>query len=148
MKTLVAYDSLYGNTKAIALAIAGALPGEVRVLHAGEVSYEDLVGVDLLIAGSPTHGGMPTQAVAALVERIGPPGGKGARAAAFDTRLSWGFLARFGFAVPKLADRLREKGWTLAGTPGGFFVRGMRRGPLKKGEAERAATWARSLVKA
>ena len=32
MKTLIVYDSLYGNTKAVAQAIGGALPGEVEVL--------------------------------------------------------------------------------------------------------------------
>jgi flavodoxin I len=148
MKTLVAYDSLYGNTKTIALAIAGSLPGEVRVLHAGDVSREDLAGVDLLIVGSPTHGALPTQPALALIERIGPPPNVGARAAAFDTRLAWGFLERWGgFAALRLADKLVEKGWTLAGAPGGFFVRGLRRGPLKKGEVERAIAWAQGLMR-
>lgn len=72
---------------------------------------------------------------------------EGARAATFDTRLTWGFLERWGgFAAPKMADVLKEKGWTPAGEPGGFFVKGLKRGPLKRGEADRAAAWARSIV--
>ena len=45
-----------------------------------------------------------------------------------------------------MADTLKGKGWTIAGEPGGFFVRGLKKGPLKRGEAERAATWAKELV--
>ena len=37
MKTLVVYDSLYGNTRTIAQAITDAIPGEVNLVHIGEV---------------------------------------------------------------------------------------------------------------
>jgi flavodoxin I len=147
MKTLVVYDSVYGNTEIIARAIGDAIPGEVQVLRVGQVNVGDLPNVDLLIIGSPTHGAMPTEAVQGLVARIGPPAREGARAATFDTRLTWKFLERWGgFAAPKMADTLKEKGWTLAGEPGGFFVKGLKKGPLKRGEADRAAAWAKGLV--
>ncbi|MFZ5916503.1 MAG: flavodoxin family protein [Chloroflexota bacterium] len=147
MKTLVVYDSVYGNTERIARAIGEAIPGEVQVLRVGQVKAGDLETTDLLIVGSPTHGALPTEAVQGLLERIGPPAREGARAATFDTRLTWKFLERWGgFAASKMADALKEKGWTLAGEPGGFFVRGLKKGPLKRGEAERAAVWARGLV--
>jgi hypothetical protein len=45
-----------------------------------------------------------------------------------------------------MADALKEKGWTLAGEPGGFIVKGLKKGPLKRGEAERAAAWAKGLA--
>jgi flavodoxin len=147
MRVLVVYDSLYGNTRAIAQAIADAIPGEVRVLHIGQLNVGDLGDVDLLIIGSPTHGALPTEAVQGLLERIGPPAREGAKVATFDTRLTWGFLERWGgFAAPKMAATLEEKGWTLAGTPAGFFVKGLKKGPLKRGEAARAAAWAKGLV--
>ena len=151
MKTLVVYDSLYGNTKAIAQAIARAIgdeiPGEVPVARVGQVTRGDLETVDLLIIGSPTHGSLPTEAAQSLIERIGAPACEGARVATFDTRLTWGFLERWGgFAAPKMADALVEKGWALATEPEGFFVRGLKKGPLKQGEAERAAAWAKGLV--
>jgi flavodoxin I len=146
MKTLVVYDSVYGNTEKIARAIGDAIPGEVQVLRVGQVNVGDLETVDLLIIGSPTHGALPTEAAQGLVERIGSPAREGAKAATFDTRLTWGFLRRWGFAAPKMADTLKEKGWTLAGAPGGFFVKGLKKGPLKRGEADRAAAWAKGLV--
>jgi flavodoxin len=147
MKTLVVYDSIYGNTEIIAQAIGDAIPGEVEVLRVGQVTARDAETVDLLIIGSPTHVALPTEAVQGLLARIGPPAREGAKAATFDTRLTWFFLERWGgFAAPKMADTLKEKGWTLAGEPGGFFVRGLKKGPLKRGEAERAADWAQEIV--
>ena len=147
MKTLVVYDSVYGNTEKIARAIGDAIPGEVQVLRVGQVNAGDWETADLLIIGSPTHGALPTEAVQGLVARIGPPAREGAKVATFDTRLTWKFLERWGgFAAPKMADTLREKGWTLAGAPGGFFVKGLKKGPLKRGEADRAAAWAKGLV--
>jgi flavodoxin len=147
VKTLVVYDSVYGNTAIIAQAIGDAIPGEVEVLRVGQVSVGDLKTVDLLIVGSPTHGALPTEVIQDLIERIGSPAREDAKVATFDTRLTWGFLERWGgFAAPKMADSLKEKGWTLAGAPGGFFVKGLRKGPLKRGEADRAATWAKGLV--
>jgi flavodoxin len=146
MKTLVVYDSVYGNTEIIARAVGDAIPGEVQVLRVGQVNVGDLENVDLLILGAPTHGSLPSEAAQALVEKIGPPAREGARLATFDTRLTWGFLERWGFAAPKMADALREKGWTIAGEPGGFFVKGLKKGPLKRGEAERAAHWAKEVA--
>ena len=147
METVVVYDSLYGNTEKIARTIAGAIPGQVRVLRVGEASAAELQNVDLLILGSPVHGALPTEAVQGLLSRLGAPAREGAKAATFDTRLTWPFLERWGgFAAPKMADTLKEKGWMLIGEPGGFFVRGLKKGPLKKGEVERAAAWAKGLA--
>jgi flavodoxin I len=147
MKTLVIYDSLYGNTEIIARAIGDAIPGEVQVLRVGQVPAGELETIDLLIIGSPTHGSLPSEAVQGLLEKIGSPAREGARAATFDTRLTWPFLERWGgFAAPKMADTLKGKGWTLTGEPGGFFVKGLKKGPLKRGEAERAAAWAKGLA--
>jgi flavodoxin I len=147
MKTLIIYDSVYGNTEIIARAIGDASPGEVQVLRVSQVNTGDWEAVDLLIIGSPTHGALPTEAVQGLIDRMGPPAREGVKAATFDTRLTWGFLDRWGgFAAPKMAESLKEKGWTLVGEPGGFFVKGLKKGPLKRGEAERAAAWAKGLV--
>lgn len=147
MKTVIVYDSLYGNTQAIAQSIGQALPGDVEVLQVAQANPAGLEAVDLLIIGSPTHGALPTEAIQGLIERIGAPSREGSKAATFDTRLTWFFLERWGgFAAPKIADALAEKGWTLIGEPGGFFVKGLKKGPLKKGEADRAASWAQGLV--
>jgi flavodoxin len=149
MKTVVVYDSLYGNTQAIAQAIGEAIDGEVQVLQVGQVQTSDLETVDLLILGSPTHGSLPSAAVQSFLATIGQPVKVGARAATFDTRLTWRFLERWGgFAASKMAATLQEKGWILVGAAGGFFVRGLKKGPLKRGEIDRAARWAKEIVEA
>ncbi len=146
MKTMVVYDSLYGNTEIIAQAIGDALPGEVQVLRVGQVKAGELEAADLLVIGSPTHGAEATEKVQGLMDRIGAPTREGAKAATFDTRLTWGFLRRYGYAADKIAEALKNKGWALAGEEGGFFVRGLKKGPLKKGEVEKATAWAEGLV--
>jgi flavodoxin I len=147
MRTVVVYDSIYGNTEIIARAIAGAIPGEVRALRVDQADPRELEAADLLIIGSPTHGSLPSEAAQALVSKMGSPTLEGAKLVTFDTRLSWKFLQKYGFAASKIADSLAVKGWTLACAPEGFFVRGLRKGPLKKGEAERATAWAKEVVK-
>jgi flavodoxin len=146
MKTLVVYDSVYGNTEIVARAIADALGATVPVLRLNEVQVSDLESADLLIIGSPTHGSQATPAMQALMARIGAPAREGARLATFDTRLSWGFLRKYGYAADKIENALKAKGWAPAASQGGFFVRGLRKGPLKKGEVERATAWAKELA--
>jgi flavodoxin I len=146
MRTLVVYDSVYGNTEKIARAIGDAIAGEVQVLRVGQVRVDELEAADLLIIGSPTHGSLPTEAVQDLLKKMGVPARADARAATFDTRFTWRFLEKWGFPASKMAETLRQKGWTLVGTPEGFFVRGLRRGPLKQGEVERAVAWAKEIA--
>jgi flavodoxin I len=145
MKTLVIYDSLYGNTRTIAQAIGDAIPGEVEVLQAGEVNASELEAYDLLIVGAPTHGGKASEAVQAFLNRAPGNAFEGNNVAAFDTRLTAKWVRIFGYAAPKIADTLKEKGGTLVGAPGGFFVRGTK-GPLKEEEVERAARWAKEMA--
>ena len=65
MKVLLVYDSVYGNTEKITQAMAEAIAtsGEAKLLRAGEANPPELESIELLIVGSPTHGGRPTPAV-------------------------------------------------------------------------------------
>jgi hypothetical protein len=81
---------------------------------------------------------------------------QGKNVAAFDTRLTWFWVRIFGFAAPKIARSLENKGGRLAmpgeGPPGlaageGFCVTGGE-GPLQGGELERAADWAKQVLAA
>ena len=63
IKTLIVYDSVYGNTEKIAKAIGDAIIDEVKVLRVGEVNISELKTFNLLIVGSPTQGGRPTPAM-------------------------------------------------------------------------------------
>jgi flavodoxin I len=146
MKALIVYDSVYGNTEKIARAIAEAITpsGEVKVLVAGEANPSELESTDLLIVGSPTHGGRPTPAVQDFLNKV-PKLSQGISVAAFDTR-SQAKLARvFGNAAGRIAGHLKKKGGNLIASPEGFFVTGTK-GPLKEGELERAAAWAKGML--
>lgn len=161
MKTLVVYDSAFGNTERVAQAIGRALGahGEVQVLRVSEVGPEGLAGAELLIVGSPTQRFRPTPAMSDFLARLPADGLKGVHAAAFDTRIvvaearnvALSFFVRlFGpaaYAAKHLADGLEKRGGTLLAPPEGFFVGGTE-GPLKDGELERAARWAERLAQA
>ena len=146
MKVLVVYDSAYGNTEKIARAIGGAITGEVKVLRAGEANPSELGSPDFLIVGSPTLGGRPVPAVLAFLNNVPQAAIKGTSVAAFDTRVPAKWVMVFGYAAGRIAGSLKKKGGTLVLPPEGFFVKGTR-GPLKDGELERAAAWAKEIVR-
>jgi len=145
MKTLVIYDSLHGNTKKIAQAIGDALAGETKVLHAGEANPADLKNHDLVFVGAPTHGGRPSPPMKEFLDKIPANGLEGVKVAAFDTRIPKRWVRIFGFAAGRIAKSLQGQGGTLIGSPEGFFVEGTE-GPLREGELERAAAWAREIA--
>ena len=143
MKALIVYDSAYGNTEKIAQVIGEAIGGEV--LRADAVDASRLEGLDLLVAGSPTYGGQPTDPMKAFLARVPDAALQGVRVAAFDTRMTNRLLPLIGFAAGKIASGLQKKGGTPVGSAEGFFVLGGE-GPLKEGEAERAAAWAKDIA--
>jgi len=51
----------------------------------------------------------------------------------------------FGYAAGRIANNLKKKGGILIASPEGFFVTGGQ-GPLKEGELERAAAWAKGIL--
>lgn len=142
MKILIVYDSKYGNTEEIARAIGDAITGEVKVIRVSEASLSETF--DLLIVGSPTHGGRQTQPIQNFTKRV--PALEGTPVAAFDTRFSTKLVGVFGYAAGRIANTLKGKGGNLVVPPEGFIVKGMK-GPLKEGEPERAARWAEEIAK-
>ena len=145
MKVLIVYDSVYGNTERIAKAIGGAITGEVKVLRVDEASPSELRTIDLFILGSPTQGGRPTPAIRDLLNKVPEASLQGINVAAFDTRVSTKLVGVFGYAAGRIAGNLKRKGGTLIASPEGFFVKGSK-GPLKEGELERAAGWAKGIA--
>jgi len=145
MKVFIVYDSVYGNTEKIANAIGSAITGDVEVLHVSKVNLSELKTIDLLIIGSPTQGGRPTPAIQDFLNKIPESSLQGINIAVFDTRMSTKFVGIFGYAAGRIASSLKGKGSTLAVPPEGFFIKGTQ-GPLKEGELERAAAWAKGIV--
>jgi flavodoxin I len=140
MKTLVIFDSLYGNTELVARAIAGGITGEVEVRRVTEVDLPGLKGFDLLVVGSPTQGGRATQVMRDFLKKIPDSSLKDINVTAFDTRLTNKLVTVFGYAAGRIAASLKEKGANQVISPEGFFVKGTK-GPVKEGELERAAGW-------
>src|SRR4030067_2694831 len=152
MRSLIIYDSLYGNTEKIAKAIGDGISGEVKVLPANGVDFAELKGLNLLIAGSPTHGGRPSPAMQEFLNKIPADGLNGVKIAAFDTRFAYKdhgiglkiLMTVLNFAAGRIVDALKKKGGNQIIEPDGFFVEG-KEGPLKDSELERAKTWAKEI---
>lgn len=154
MNVTIVYDSVFGNTAAIAREMASeAADGHaVRVVAVSETPDLSLDGVDLLVVGSPTRGFRPTPAIDEFVGGLAAVEGR--RAAVFDTRLApeeihpaplrWVVNAG-GYAAQRIRQALEQRGYAVAAEEGGFLVTGTE-GPLKDGEAERARAWVRGLL--
>ena len=162
MNALVVYESLWGNTAAIARAIAAGIGPEARALSTAEATREALAGADLIVAGSPLFAfQMPTDAIRetirkktatfpqppdlnhpplrAWLEKL--PAGRG-RGAAFETRIWWSP----GGATGAILKGLEKAGYAPLARGKRFKVAGMY-GPLKPGEAERARAWGAQLAR-
>ena len=162
MNALVVYESLWGNTAAIARAIAAGIGPEARALSTAEATREALAGADLIVAGSPLFAfQMPTDAIRetirkkaatfpqppdlghpplrAWLEKLPPGRGRGA---AFETRIWWSP----GGATGAILKGLEKAGYAPLARGKRFKVAGMY-GPLKPGEAERARAWGAQLAR-
>ena len=170
MKIIVLYDSYFGNTEKIAAAIASGMdtssgtvyldsrrsPMIKLLLKISDLQPEQLSGCDLLVAGSPTRGFRPSEALKNWLKLLPAHSLRGIKTAAFDTRLSpeytpngflWLMVKIFGYAAKPIADGLVKKGAKNVIKPAGFIVKDTE-GPLKEGEVERAAQWGAQVLQA
>jgi flavodoxin I len=155
MKVLIIYDSVYGYTEKIALAIAGAMtsPDEARAVRPGGINAADFASYDIIIAGSPTQGGRPIRPVLDFISKLPDNALANKPVTAFDTRMSAKqqnaalrlLMKTIGYAAGRLGDALASKGGKLILPPEGFIVEG-REGPLREGEIERAAAWGNTII--
>ena len=169
MQAVVTFESIYGNTRAIADAVGEGLRDgcEVTVGSYDQLDAAKLEAAELLVVGAPTHmHGLPTSlsrrmaakgseedGVALDPSAKAEPGirswlsersGDGRAAAAFDTRADKS-PALTGSAARGIGKRLRRRGFELAADPESFFVDDAE-GPLAEGELERAREWGRTLA--
>lgn len=163
MRSVVVYESWFGNTRRVAEEIADSLAaeGDVELLSVDE-PLPPLEHVDLLVVGAPTHvhGLSGRRSRKAAIEQRGHDGeiGIGVRGwldelplvgspvvAVFDTRAHKS-TALVGSAAHGIARRIHKRGYRLIGEPESFFVEGTP-GPLEAGELERARDWAESLAR-
>ena len=156
MKTLIIYDSAYGNTAKVADRVAriAAQYGKVREELANEVEGKDFEDVDMLFIGTPTQGGRPTPDLQAVIDDYAYTLSGTVHVAPFDTRLSAKTVGRglrllmkiIGFASPKIAGAFRRDSKCIIEPAEGFIVKDAE-GPLVKGELDRAAVWAERILR-
>lgn len=152
MEVLVIYDSLHGNTEALAQAIAGEIGAKTRLLRVSEAKLADLIEPACLIFGTPTHGGLPKPEFQRFLETIPDAALMGKQVTVFDTRFlasSQNFFLKIlmsiiGYAAPKALRVLEKKGAKRIDDPQGFIVTSTS-GPLADGELDRARQWVRQI---
>lgn len=146
MKSLVVYDSQFGNTEKVALAIADALRefGQAQAVHADPSHPIELSGVDLLVVGGPTQNMKATAGIRAFVDKLSPTQLSALSVACFDTRYRQPQIFT-GSAADALAKNLAKIGVSPIAPAESFFV-SRKSGPLVDGELDRASAWARSLA--
>ena len=152
MKSLVVFESVFGNTEVIATAIAKSIEG--KLVRVEEVNMNSLKSLDLLIVGSPVHGGRATFTIDDFLKRIPPDSLKQVNVATFDTRFAPEdhgigikiLINIIRFAAERIAKELVKKGGILIVKPEGFIVND-KEGPLRKGEELRAKVWAKAIAK-
>lgn len=141
MKTLIVYDSNFGNTKLIAEEIGREFSPDSKVISVSDVKTNDLENLDLLVVGSPINAWRPTQSILWFIYKLKITNNKIAKVAAFDTRVK-SFIS--GNAAKKIAKAFTDRSFKIIEKPEGFYV-SAKQGPLLPGEIERAKAWAKSI---
>lgn len=163
MRALMVYESMFGNTRTIAEAIAEGLTVDgvaVEVTEVGDAPPAPDEEVGLVVVGGPTHAfGLSRRSTRASAgeKTHGPtvssdigirdwlddlPHRSRAMAAAFDTHID----KRVPGSAARSAERLlRRHGFGIALPAESFFVSDLE-GPLVDGEVERARRWGGQLA--
>jgi len=171
MRTLIVYESMYGNTHEIADHVAEGLRprGEVHVVSVADATDDEVAWADLVVVGGPTHAHSmtsPSSRKGAVdgarkpdstlhldpdatgpglrdwFDALAPVADK--RAAAFDTRFDASAILT-GRASRGISRRLSKHGFSLLTDTESFLVD--RHSVLVDGENERAAKWGEQLAR-
>jgi flavorubredoxin len=165
MKAYIVVESMFGNSRQVADAVAAGMreaAAEVEVVEVTQAPERVPDDVELLVVGGPTHAFSMTRPSTRhdAVHKAHAPAAEGkeergirewiaaaeastVRTVTYDTRVKKAFIP--GSAAKSAAKSLREHGFADAGQGETFWVEDTA-GPLKPGEVERARAWGRSLV--
>jgi flavorubredoxin len=161
MKAVVVYESIFGNTAAIAHAVAEGFGPEARALTTDEATESLVAEADIIVAGAPVIGfslaNDKTRAGIGKSEVSGPTPADTAHpslrtwlaelppahgvAAAFETRIWWSPRGATG----SIEKGLRQAGYRTLAKAEKFVVEG-KYGPLREGELDRAREWGHELA--
>lgn len=161
-RALVVFESMFGNTRAVAEAIADGLAtfGDVRAVDVRDATTE-VRDMDLIVVGAPTHAfglSRPRTRADAGTQGADPKaaagggvrewidsldsGDRSPTVAVFDTRIHRPRVP--GSAARAARRRLRRHGFRV-GEAVSFWVTGTP-GPLSDGELARARRWGEQLA--
>lgn len=176
MKVAVVYESLFGNTRLVAEAIADGIrtadpAADVGVTRTDATKLSDVEDACLLVVGGPTHmmrmssprsrqqGLQAARKTRDQQSREPESGAAGlglrewlralppARLGALAAAFDTRVESRLAGSASRPASRqLKRRGFGLAGQPEGFIVTGSQ-GPLRQGELDRARTWGAALAR-
>jgi flavodoxin len=162
VNAVVVYESHWGNTRAVAEAIAEGIGAGARALNTDEATADVVAAADLVVAGAPVMGfSLPRDGT--LKQLAGDTKGptppdvshplmrtwldalqeRSAWGAAFETRIWWTLRGATGSIESKLA----RAGYRRLAKAERFVVGGAY-GPLREGELERAREWGAELARA
>lgn len=163
MRALIVYESLWGNTEGVARAIAEQLQTAMSVdVIDADAAPTNVDGFDLVLAGGPTHAfsmsrpstrgnavsqhGAPWAPARGIREWLAAleHAPHGTRAATFDTRVDRPRLP--GSAARAAKQELHSLGFDIVAKQKTFRVHDYA-GPLLDGELQRAAEWAKEIVR-
>jgi hypothetical protein len=161
MKTVVVYESHWGNTEAISRAVAAGFGPGAEALTTDQASGTVVSDADLVVAGAPLIAfGLPSDktrmgiaaesgkapsapdlshpSMSSWLDHL--PQGEG-RSASFETRMRWSP----GGATGAIDRGLEAAGYRSVGEGRRFIVKG-KYGPLHDGEIELARQWGAELA--
>jgi hypothetical protein len=162
MRAVVVYESHWGNTAAVARAIAEGFGAEAQAMNTDEAVGSVVASADLVVVGAPviafglSREGTRKQ-IAGDVKAPTPPdvshpllrawldalpGGRG-WGAAFETRIWWSPRGATG----TIESKLRRAGYRTLVKSERFIVAGGY-GPMRDGELDRAREWGAALAAA
>lgn len=175
MRAHVVYESMFGNSHAVADAVARGIREAVPDAQVDVVSVlevPDTLETDLLVVGGPTHAFSMSkpETRSSRSEKLtsdearrraeaepGADTGRGVREWLEQLGRAEGvpcatFDTRVNRPLPKraaggMAKLLRQAGYHQVARPEGFHVEGMH-GPMAAGELARATAWGASLARA
>ncbi|MBU1158377.1 MAG: hypothetical protein KKE24_03455 [Candidatus Thermoplasmatota archaeon] len=150
MRGLVVYDSYYGNTKAVAEAIAEEIRamGHDAVMHSARESFPKELDYGFLFIGSPTRMTKMTSRTKKFVKKLGKSSWSSKPVYTYDTIMTGAMenAGRWsGTAAQKLHDLAKDVGLNPDPSVLHTDVTGMK-GPLAKDAIDKAKAYVRDSL--
>ncbi len=147
-RAIIVYESVYGNTKKVAEAIAEGMQQvesvECRVVKTGEIHTDEICDYDAILFGCPNHNQEPALNMTKFLDRASIVHVKEKIGGIFDTYTG----GNKGVALTKLRTIVNEKfpGIEFLGDGFSAKVEG-RKGPLAENEVEAAWDFGKNIGK-